>query len=79
VFVTEPLLNPAPELRIEMPTRNDAKPRFDPSVLPKYNHYETNLDAWLASLESDVRLYGEELVCVAIPRYCFKDGSMVRQ
>jgi len=76
---SEPLLNPPPEVRIEMPARTDARPWFDPSVLPKYNHYETNLDAWLASLKSDVRLYGEELVCVAIPRYCFRDGSMVRQ
>jgi len=76
---SEPLLNPALEIKIEMPVRNDTRPRLDASVLPKYIHYETNLDPRLASLESDVRLYGEELVCVAIPRYCFEDGNMVRQ
>ena len=76
---SEPLLNPVPEVKIEMPTRNDPKPWFDSSILPRYNHYKTNLDAWLASLESDVRLYSEELVCMTIPRYCFRDGSMVRQ
>ncbi|MDB5851808.1 MAG: hypothetical protein JWP29_5560 [Rhodoferax sp.] len=54
------------------------RPRFDPSVLPKYVHYQTNLQSWFADIQVEVNLFGEELVWAAIPRYCFTEGSVVK-
>jgi len=52
------------------------KPRFDPNVLPKYVHYKTNLQEWLSELQMKINLFGGELVCAAIPRYCFTEHSV---
>jgi len=68
----------APPVVIHNDTKRPARPRFDPNVLPRYVHYKTNLQEWFQDIQAEVDLFGEELVCAAIPRYCFTEHSVTR-
>jgi len=76
----EPLVlpTPAPQIVMHNDPNRPLRPRFDPNVLPKYTHYKTNLQEWFTELQTEVNLFGEDLVCAAIPRYCFAENSVVR-
>jgi len=76
----EPLVLPTlpPQMAMHNDPNRPMRSRFDPNILPKYIHYKTNLQEWFTELQMEINLFGEELVCAAIPRYCFTEHSVTR-
>lgn len=71
------LPTPPPQMSAQNNPDRLTRPRFDPSVLPKYIHYKMNLHEWFTELQVELNLFGEELVYATIPKYCFVESSIV--